>query len=633
MREKLKKLGLWVKICICLVLFLWSSLWLIEMGARFGTDPFSLPYIESSCFHNRMQEDMNQLSENLERYMSSPDNLEYQYQLTEKWWDSNLRISIVVRDPNTQLRRAITNTPDMSGIAIQTNWPFYYQHRAARDAITNAAFPLYEDWFVPNWSNLYAVTLSIASFDKPDAYSADAADFAECASLCRFMVAIVLFSAFCLLLLLIFWQKKSLRRQGDKQLFWQRLYPEELMTYIAILFCSLILVIQLVPFFQIWLEILPLCCAAFIPFGLCLYWWLFQINPDRRVFDQSPWLFLRLRADWKSVSRFALSRVFPYLLFLCLGLFLSSLWHLSLGWICLFCLLWLSLLLRSLRLCLERDHILQKLTAICQSQPYLAFDFRTSYYQQVDQLLGTLSTHIQQLVEDGLKAERLKVNLITNVSHDLKTPLTSIITYIRLLEKENDLSDQSAQYLQVLSKKSLQLKQLTEDLLDAARITSGNETIVPQQLNFAEMVHQANGEFALAFEEKHLELISNLESENLPAWIDGSKTWRILSNLYRNVGKYAMPGTRVYVDAALCGNYIDFCIKNVSKDPLNLPVEELIQRFVQGDSSRNTGGNGLGLTIAQELAVLQGGSLDIEILGDLFIVHLKLPIVITSCCP
>ena len=139
------------------------------------------------------------------------------------------------------------------------------------------------------------------------------------------------------------------------------------------------------------------------------------------------------------------------------------------------------------------------------------------------------------------------------------------------------------------------------------------------------MVLQANGEFARALEEKNLELISHLEREEMYARIDGQKTWRILSNLYGNVCKYSLPGTRVYADLTEEGGMLRFCLKNISRDPLNLPAEELMERFVQGDSSRSSGGNGLGLAIASDLARLQGGELRLAISGDLFTAELRLP--------
>ncbi len=222
-----------------------------------------------------------------------------------------------------------------------------------------------------------------------------------------------------------------------------------------------------------------------------------------------------------------------------------------------------------------------------------------------------------------MRGERLKVDLITNVSHDLP-PLTSMIIYIRLMHKENDFPEKDARYLQVLSEKSLQLKRLTEDLLDAAKITSGNETASPERLDFGEMVRQANGEFAEALEARGLELVSQLPEKLPDAWMDGQKTWRILSNLYGNVCNYALPGTRVYVDVQAQGAGIQLCIKNISQAPLNLPLEELMERFVQGDTSRSSGGNGLGLAIARDLARLQGGKL--EIVGDLFLARLIKPV-------
>ena len=251
--------------------------------------------------------------------------------------------------------------------------------------------------------------------------------------------------------------------------------------------------------------------------------------------------------------------------------------------------------------------------------------FKSRRYQQMGEAMERMADRIRKIVDQNVKAERLKADLITNVSHDLKAPLTSIITYTRLMEKEGGLSAKSSHYLKVLLDKSTQLKRLTEDLLDAAKITSGNETIHPQQLHFGEMVLQANGEFAEMMDEKNLDIISKVPSETMDAWIDGAKTWRILSNLYANACKYALPQTRVYVDVSENENEVCFCMKNISKEPLNIPPDELMERFVRGDRARSGGGNGLGLAISGDLAKLQGGRLELEISGDLFTARLYLP--------
>ena len=284
-----------------------------------------------------------------------------------------------------------------------------------------------------------------------------------------------------------------------------------------------------------------------------------------------------------------------------------------------------ALLRRELRLRLDQDRLLQAMADAGSAPAGKPAFLKSPCLRPLERQLQEMSRQVQQMVEQNMRGERLKVDLITNVSHDLKTPLTSMITYIRLMQKENHLPEKDARYLQVLSEKSLQLKRLTEDLLDAAKITSGNETVSPEQLDFGEMVRQANGEFAEALEAKQLELVSQLP-EGLPeAWIDGQKTWRILSNLYGNVCKYALPGTRVYVDVQAREEGLQFCMKNISQAPLNLPPEELMERFVQGDTSRSRGGNGLGLAIARDLASLQGGKLELEIVGDLFLARLTVP--------
>ena len=198
-----------------------------------------------------------------------------------------------------------------------------------------------------------------------------------------------------------------------------------------------------------------------------------------------------------------------------------------------------------------------------------------------------------------MKSERLKVDLITNVSHDIKTPLTSIINYVDLLKRENIENEKAKDYIRVLDEKSQRLKQLTEDLVEASKISSGNIKLEFMNLNLNELVQQVNGEFAERFEGRNLDLICILQPEPLLIRADSRRIWRVLENLYVNVCKYAMPGTRVYVDAIKKDGKIQLSIKNISENPLNE-------------------GSGLGLSIAKNLTVLQHGSFNIYLDGDLF---------------
>ena len=246
-----------------------------------------------------------------------------------------------------------------------------------------------------------------------------------------------------------------------------------------------------------------------------------------------------------------------------------------------------------------------------------------SELEELRENINHLKQGMEKAINESIKAERLKTDLITNVSHDLKTPLTSIINYTDLLKKEKIENENAKKYIDILEKKSKKLKILTEDLIEVSKISSGNETVALEKIDFKELVLQANGEFAEKFEEKNLEVFSNLPKEAVIVDLDGKKIWRVLENLYQNVYKYSLENTRVYVDL-IVNDHIVFTIKNISKEKLNIPPDELMERFIRGDSSRHTGGNGLGLSIAKDLSKLNGGTLSIQIDGDLFVAKIKL---------
>lgn len=229
-------------------------------------------------------------------------------------------------------------------------------------------------------------------------------------------------------------------------------------------------------------------------------------------------------------------------------------------------------------------------------------------------------------IEEALKGERMKTELITNVSHDLKTPLTSIISYVDLLEK-CDIQDETAQkYIHVLDEKSGRLKRLIEDLVEASKVSSGAVTLNKIRVNLCELATQAVGEMEDSFAEHRLEIVLNTPETPPVIFADSQKTWRIFDNLLNNARKYSLEGTRVYVDVREENGEGIFSVKNVSAEALNIPPEELTQRFVRGDQSRTKEGSGLGLSIAKDLCTLQGGALELQIDGDLFKATVKLPL-------
>ncbi len=243
-------------------------------------------------------------------------------------------------------------------------------------------------------------------------------------------------------------------------------------------------------------------------------------------------------------------------------------------------------------------------------------------------MAGSLRYTNQELhnaVDQAVRDERLKTELITNVSHDLKTPITSIITYTDLLSKCPQSDEKAKEYMAVLTEKSTKLARLVEDLIEASKLSSGNITLHPMVLDLGELTAQAIGEYQKEFEENRLQLVLDPDLPRVQAFADGSKTYRVLENLLQNAKKYSAADSRVYVRVYKQEDFGVFEIKNISAEPLNISPQELTQRFVRGDASRTKEGNGLGLSIAQELCSAQQGKLELLIDGDLFKARVYLP--------
>jgi signal transduction histidine kinase len=234
-------------------------------------------------------------------------------------------------------------------------------------------------------------------------------------------------------------------------------------------------------------------------------------------------------------------------------------------------------------------------------------------------------TELQNAVNKAVKDERMRTELITNVSHDLKTPLTSIINYVDLL-KQCDIQDDNAnEYITVLDEKGAKLKRLIDDLIEASKVTSGVVELNPVSLNFNELATQAVVEHQEDFVKNNLELIFKGDKQNITTFADGNKTFRVIENLLSNARKYSAKGSRIYVDVYENDRYGIFEIKNISAQPLDISPKELTERFVRGDKSRTNEGNGLGLSIADNLCKAMNGKLEISIDGDLFKAKVFLP--------
>ncbi len=245
--------------------------------------------------------------------------------------------------------------------------------------------------------------------------------------------------------------------------------------------------------------------------------------------------------------------------------------------------------------------------------------------RSIAQKINSIGQGLDAALEKSVKSERLKTDLITNVSHDIKTPLTSIINYVNLLKQENFEDPKVARYLDILDEKSQRLKTLTEDVVEASKVSSGNITLEYMNINLAEMIQQTSGEFEEKFTANDLTEVMSLAGHELMICADGRQLWRVLANIYNNAAKYAMKGTRVYADLYTIGDAAVFSLKNVSDQQLNISADELTERFIRGDISRGTEGSGLGLSIAKTLTEMQGGNFELYLDGDLFRVTITFP--------
>ncbi len=256
------------------------------------------------------------------------------------------------------------------------------------------------------------------------------------------------------------------------------------------------------------------------------------------------------------------------------------------------------------------------------SQGNLDHKIETQYmfgdFKEFSENINNINSSLQVAVNERMKSERFKVELITNVSHDIKTPLTSIINYVDLIKKENPENMKINEYVEVLDRQSGRLKKLVEDLVEASKASSGNLTVNFAPCNIDVLLNQAIGEFEERLSKAELTPILKTNNENATVLADGRHLWRVFDNLLNNVCKYALEGTRVYITVADNSKRTEIIFRNISKYELNITENELMERFVRGDKSRHTEGHGLGLSITRSLLEIQGGSLEISVDGDLF---------------
>lgn len=283
-----------------------------------------------------------------------------------------------------------------------------------------------------------------------------------------------------------------------------------------------------------------------------------------------------------------------------------------------------------LRTGVERYRILQGVEQITGGDLEAKMDLEEFHGEnrELADAINNIGAGLLHAVDDSTKNERMKADLITNVSHDIKTPLTSIINYVNLIKMEPIENERAKNYIQILDEKSQRLKQLTEDLVEASKVSSGNVKLDIQTIDLVELVCQTGGEFNEKFESKELTIVTKLPHDAVLIRADGRHLYRAIENLYNNVAKYALENTRVYVEVQMTDGNAVFSIKNVSERSLaleNSSVDDLTERFIRGDTSRTTEGSGLGLSIAKSLTVLMGGEFQVSVDGDLFKANIIFP--------
>ena len=268
----------------------------------------------------------------------------------------------------------------------------------------------------------------------------------------------------------------------------------------------------------------------------------------------------------------------------------------------------------------ERSKIIEVIKKICEGDLSAKADEENSHFdnKNLSKAVNNIGNSVNAAVMTSMKDEKMKSDLITNVSHDLKTPLTSIINYVDLLKREHIDNERAVNYINILDEKSQRLKQLTDDLVEASKISSGNIVIENERLNVKELLSMASAEFVDKLNERGLSIVGRAQEGEAFIMADSRSIYRVLENLFTNIYKYALENTRVYVDIIKAEGKVCISIKNISANPLEVSPDELLERFVRGDESRTTEGSGLGLSIAKNLTEAMGGEFLLSIDGDLF---------------
>lgn len=380
-----------------------------------------------------------------------------------------------------------------------------------------------------------------------------------------------------------------------------------------------------------------LVIAGFVGFVTCTAFLIGYLSLVRRIKAKTLWKDSLTRSLWvatKEMINYIVKHVpslwrtiLVFVIFVFLHWAAMSAGYYNGGWVVIAILSEVAALFYVLNTAIARKKIHKGIQRISEGDVDYKISLEHLHGQQLEiaEMVNNIGEGLNAAVEKSMKSERLKTDLITNVSHDIKTPLTSIINYIDLLKRENFTDPKIQGYLDILEAKAQRLKTLTEDVVEASKVSSGNISLEKMNINLVEMIQQTSGEFEEKFKKRGLQEVLNLPEGEAIIHVDGRRMWRVLENIYNNAAKYAMEGTRVYADLKVVGNNVVFSLKNISEQPLNIEADELTERFIRGDVSRSTEGSGLGLSIAKNLTEMQGGKFELYLDGDLFKVTITFP--------
>lgn len=587
---------------------------------KFGlTIPKEKEYIETDFFQNDFQEAIQRIESSVSwgivedyfyenefnQYNRSQTNVEYIFDIEKTNGETMLLSNII----NENLEGAMKNFKNSTAyyICSLNEWP-----ETNQSTLKYSRFKANQEIFkkLDVYIRVQNIDVKDEIYIAKEKYEDFANNYKTYLSICA-----VLFILFILILINV---SRHINETKGFKLF-NGLYIEQIVLIIGTLIYVGILVLE-----RRWIIYTIYKYLIYIIYVLCyiiiseIYFYIIRKNANKREF-----LLPKVIKHFQNIYKTIIVYIFVFLAYVFIIKNFASYGYYSVGIYSLIFLINTIILLHQLSLLIEISEITTKIETMGSGNMENIIECRNAELQELGKNINNIKQGMKKAVEESMKAERLKTDLITNVSHDLKTPLTSIINYTDLLKKEKIENENVKKYIDILEKKSKKLKILTEDLIEVSKISSGNETVALEKIDFKELVLQANGEFAEKFEEKNLDVISNLPQEAVIMDLDGKKMWRVLENLYQNVYKYSLENTRVYVDLAVHDNIV-FTIKNISKEKLNISPDELMERFIRGDSSRHTGGNGLGLSIAKDLSKLNGGTLSIQIDGDLFVAKIKL---------